>query len=242
MYLPGTTVVHTCDARAKLVLLLLYSILLFWADTWVGLALFCLVLFAVQGLARIAPARVFVPLVPVVVLAAFTVLFNAIPFSWEGLARGAFFGCRMLVLVAASYVVCFTTTSEEAVAAFTSLIRPLSHLRFPVDDAAAVLSLSLRFIPLMAVQYTRIRDAQTARGARMDEGSFVQRLKAWSAVFVPLFISMFQRADAVSVAMDARCYGASPARTSLSQRAFAPRDVATLVVGALVLVAIAAAF
>ena len=238
-YIAGATGVHACDARVKIVLLLAYSIAIFWVDTWPGMAVFALLVALVWAGARLPVARVIKPLVFVFVLAAFTVLFNVIPPTWEGLSRGLFFAARMILLVAASFMVCFTSTSTDLVIAFRQLISPLRALHVPVDDIALTLSLSIRFIPVIAEEFTQVRDAQALRGAHFSNGSVVERAKAFAGLFVPVFAGMFRRADALATSMDARCYGVA-VPTRLNAHAFTAQSGAVLVVGLALMCATAA--
>lgn len=167
-------------------------------------------------------------------------LAGAFGFVPAGFARGCFYALRIVLLVVASLLVSFTTTSTQLTEAFASFLRPLRRLRVPVDDVASVLSIALRFIPLVAEEIGRIHDAQWSRGAKFGEGSIASRLRAWSTVLVPLFVRMFRRADDLAVAMDARCYGMPGVqRTSLTRKPLAARDVAKLLVGLVGCVALA---
>lgn len=169
-------------------------------------------------------------------------LIGAFGFVPAGFARGCFYALRILLLVVASLLVCFTTTSTALMQAFSSFLAPLRALRVPVDDIASVLSIALRFIPLVAEELGRIHDAQWSRGAKFSEGGLATRLRAWATVMVPLFVGMFRRADALAVAMDARCYGMPGARrSSLARRRFDAKAALTLVVGVAVCVALAVA-
>ncbi|WP_438821622.1 energy-coupling factor transporter transmembrane component T family protein [Gordonibacter massiliensis (ex Traore et al. 2017)] len=155
-----------------------------------------------------------------------------------GFARGCFFAARIVLLVVASLVVTYTTTSTALTDALADFLRPLRRLRVPVDDIAMVFSLALRFIPVTAEEFGRVHDAQQARGAAFAEGSLWQRLRAWQTVLIPLFVGLFRRADALAAAMDARCYGAEAGRTSLRDRRLTGGSVAVLVVGLAACVAI----
>ena len=125
-----------------------------------------------------------------------------------GFARGCFFAARIVLLVTASLVVTYTTTSTQLTDALCAFMRPLRRLRVPVDDAAMVFSLALRFIPVTAEELARVRDAQWARGAAFAEGRPVERAWArgrprsspcsWGCSVGPMRWPM---------AMDARCYG-----------------------------------
>ncbi len=151
--------------------------------------------------------------------------------SPAGFEAALFNVVRIVLLVVASMAVAVSTSAEELMGALRSLLGPLRRLRVPVDDAATALSLALQFVPVLGEELTRVRNAQASRGARFDAGGLTARLRAWGHVLVPLFVGAFRRADRVAVAMDARCYGASPARTSLDEREFGVRDAALLAVG-----------
>lgn len=259
-YIAGQSPVHSCDARAKIVLLIAYSVTLFLVETWWALGVCALAFAALCAAGRIPPSHIGALSVPIVVIALFAVVANSFSFDAAavqamreevafggvgdvstgllaqmppvvlvgsfgfvpaGFERGCFYAVRILLLVAASLIVSFTTTSTQLTEAFSSFLRPLRVLRVPVDDVASVLSIALRFIPLVAEELGRIHDAQWARGAKFGEKGLVVRVRAWATVLVPLFVGMFRRADNLAVAMDARCYGAPGVRrTSLSHRKF----------------------
>ena len=156
-----------------------------------------------------------------------------------GFARGCFYAGRIVLLVAMSLVLTYTSTSTELTAAFTSFLRPLRRLRVSVDDIAMVLSIALRFIPVTAEELMRVRDAQWSRGASFDDGGAWRRLLAWGNVFIPLFVGLFRRADALAVSMDARCYGAPDVvRTSLDDRRMSAASWAALLGGLAVCLAL----
>lgn len=274
-YIAGDSPVHACDPRVKIVLLAVYSVTLFLVDFWWALGACAALFAALAALSRIPAGRLFSLSVPLLVIAAFAVLFNSFSFDAQaaaastpaglgsvsagvfagmapvhlagsfgfvpaGFARGCFYAVRIVLLVTASLLVSFTTTSTQLMAAFSCFLRPLRPLHVPVDDAASVLSIALRFIPLVAEELCRIHDAQWSRGAAFDEGGLLGRLRAWATVLVPLFVGMFRRADVLAVAMDARCYGVpGTPRTSLSILKLDAGSVCALVAGVAVCIALA---
>ncbi len=221
LYFPAATPIHACDARVKIALLLAFTIAVFFVESWWGMLL-CTVLVAVAvGVAKLPVKTLSFLMVPVALLALFSVVFNvtgALSNGMsvaEGLLSGAMVALRMLLLVAASFIVCFTTTSTELLTAFTRLLSQLRVLRVPVGDIALVLSMAVRFIPMIAEHYQQIQDAQASRGASFGAGPLLARIKAHGAIFIPLFVSLFRRADSIATAMDARCYGLAPAGSSI---------------------------
>lgn len=239
-YIDGESFVHTCDARVKVLLLCAYTATVFWVETWAGqwlLGFLCLVL-ALS--AHVPLGRMLAMGIPVYMMAALTVLFASIN-NQVGFALGCFYGVRMILLVLGSFIVVLTTTSTALTDALRSFVSPLRVLYVPADDIAMVFSMAIRFIPLMAQEICAIHDAQFSRGASFHRGGLWQRLSAWPPVFIPLFVGMFRRADKLSVAMDARCYGVRGGRrTSLRDYRMTPASVAVSVVGLGVLAAIAA--
>lgn len=196
-------------------MLIVYSISIFFVSTWGGMAIYA-VLFAIAlAVSKVSASKVFSIVIPMYVIAGFTVVFNMFPygdggiaFSYEGLMRGCFYGVRILLLVWMSLVLCLSTTATELMQACVSLLSPLRFLRVPVDDIAMVFSIALRFIPLVVETFFAIRSAQWSRGACFDEGPITTRIKSYCAILIPLFVDMFRRADRLATAMDARCYGA----------------------------------
>lgn len=230
---------HRLDARSKIIMLLVYSVSLFFIDTWAGMGV-AFALFMVAFLLSGLPGRALFGMVkPVYVLVAITVVCNAFLFDYgafgfssEGFSRGCFYGARILLLVWMCLVVCLTSTSTQLTDALNSFLRPLRALHVPTDDIAMVFSIALRFIPLTAEEFVRVRNAQWSRGAAFDEGGAVARVKAYGAVLVPMFVGLFRRADSLAFALDMRCYGApGVARTSVSAAPMDARAIAAAVCG-----------
>lgn len=270
IYLSGTTPIHRADARVKLVLLALFSVGVFFVDTWKGLGIYTLAVCVAVATARIPLKKLAAFSLPLLVLLAFIWVCNAFTFDVTagaesglggvsaGLAEGQqpialvgnfgfvpegcmfalFYAVRILLILQASFVVTFTTSSEALTGAFASLMRPLRAVHVPVDDAATMLSVAVRFIPLTAEELTLVRNAQASRGARFDDGNVWQRIFAYRTVFIPLVVRLFRRADSLSVSMEARCYGKGR-RTALAQPRLDARQAVGFVGCSAVLAAVA---
>lgn len=226
-YVPGTTRVHRADPRAKVVLLFVYSLALFWIDSWPGMAFFAVGAGLVWAMARIPVGPAVRQTVPVQILVAFTIVANALApagFTFSGLERGCFIGARIVLLVTASFCLTATTSSLALSQALEDLMAPLARLRVPVRDIAAVVSVALRFIPQILDEYYASRDALAARGARFAGGGLRAAVRAWQALFVGLFVRLFKRADTLATALESRCYGAVPVPTRLHPLPAAPRQ------------------
>lgn len=209
------------DARVKVILLLVATAALFAARapwTLAVWAMLCLLVLRASGIGGKAVARA---LKPVALLFAFIVCANlvscdgsadvaiagSVGISTVGAARAATAVARIIMLVCLALSVAASTTPTKLAHACTSLMRPLGHIGVPIEDVGLVLSMALRFIPVVSEEAGRIRLAQRARGVNFDEGSVLRRVRAWAAVLTPLVVGLFRRADRVAESMDARCYG-----------------------------------
>ncbi|MBM6783719.1 ATP-binding cassette domain-containing protein [Enorma massiliensis] len=209
------------DARVKVALLLVATAALFAARapwTLAMWAMLCLLVLRASGIGGKAVAHA---LKPVALLFAFIVCANLVScdgsadvaiaggvgISTVGAARAATAVARIIMLVCLALSVATSTTPTKLAHACTSLMRPLGHIGVPIEDVGLVLSMALRFIPVVSEEAGRIRLAQRARGVNFDEGSVLRRVRAWAAVLTPLVVGLFRRADRVAESMDARCYG-----------------------------------
>lgn len=209
------------DARVKVTLLLVATAALFAARapwTLAMWAMLCLLVLRASGIGGKAVAHA---LKPVALLFAFIVCANLVScdgsadvaiagsagISTVGAARAATAVARIIMLVCLALSVATSTTPTKLAHACTSLMRPLGHIGVPIEDVGLVLSMALRFIPVVSEEAGRIRLAQRARGVNFDEGSVLRRVRAWAAVLTPLVVGLFRRADRVAESMDARCYG-----------------------------------
>ena len=130
----------------------------------------------------------------------------------------------MLVLIT-SILLTLTTTPLRLADALEYLLNPLKKVKFPVHEMAMMMSIALRFIPTLIDETDKIMKAQVSRGANYDTGSFMNRIKGYITVLIPLFISSFRRAEELAIAMEARCYNGGIGRTKLNPLKITQRDV-----------------
>ena len=135
----------------------------------------------------------------------------------------------MFLLVLSSSVLTLTTTPVALTDGIESLLTPLKWIRFPVHELALIMSIALRFIPILTDETGRIMNAQKARGADFESGNMFKRIKAIIPILIPLLISAFRRADELGDAMDARCYTGSKMRTKYKKLKFSWRDIVAFV-------------
>ena len=180
------------------------------------------------------------PLLPIILFTAILNLFFAagepivqfwiFKISEEGIYYAITMVLRILCLIAGSSLLTYTTSPIVLTDALERLLHPLAVLHLPVHELAMMMTIALRFIPTLIEETEKIMNAQKARGADLDTGSLLQRVKALVPVLIPLFISSFRRADEPAMAMECRCYHGGDGRTRMKQLHVTAKDVISTLV------------
>ena len=243
-HFPGNSILHRCDPRLKLVGTIAYIVVLFVAANPVGIALSIALLAFLYSVAKIPFKMILKSLKPIVPVIIFTAVLNLFfltgetpLFHWwiftiypEGVRYAILMAVRVMALIAGTSLLTYTTSPIVLTDAIENLLRPLGKLHFPVHELAMMMTIALRFIPTLIDETEKIMNAQKARGAMLDTGSFMQRVKALVPILIPLFLSAFRRADELAMAMECRCYHGGEGRTRLKVLQFGKEDVLCAVV------------
>ena len=243
-HFPGNSILHRCDPRLKLVGTIAYIVVLFVAANPVGIALSIALLAFLYSVAKIPFKMILKSLKPIVPVIIFTAVLNLFfltgetpLFHWwiftiypEGVRYAILMAVRVMALIAGTSLLTYTTSPIVLTDAIENLLRPLGRLHFPVHELAMMMTIALRFIPTLIDETEKIMNAQKARGAMLDTGSFMQRVKALVPILIPLFLSAFRRADELAMAMECRCYHGGEGRTRLKVLKFGKEDVLCAVV------------
>ncbi len=246
-YFPGSSPVHKLDPRTKLIAVVLYIVALFLARWFVSYAVMFLALAVSVAVSRVPLRSILRGMKPVVFILIFTAVLNlfytpgetvlarfwVLTITLEGVFQAFFMVVRILMLIAGTFLLTYTTSPIMLTDGLEALLGPLKRLRVPVHELAMMMSIALRFIPTLIEETDKIMSAQRARGADFESGSLLQRAKALLPLLVPLFISAFRRADELATAMECRCYHGGQGRTRLRQLKYQGRDVFTLLLFAL---------
>lgn len=241
-YFPGNSLLHRFDPRSKILFTVLFIAAIFLCKGLVSYGITLLILLIMIGISKVQP-RVFLkgmkPVVFIVVCTAILNLFytsGTVLWSWgilkiteEGIWKAGFMVLRILMLIACTLLLTYTTSPILLTDGLEKLLRPLKKLHFPVHELSMMMSIALRFIPTLIQETDKIISAQKARGADFDSGNLIQKAKALIPILIPLFISSFRRAEELAVAMECRCYHGDEGRTSLRQLRYAGRDYGLIV-------------
>ncbi|WP_445002345.1 energy-coupling factor transporter transmembrane component T family protein [Exiguobacterium alkaliphilum] len=242
-YIPGHSWLHSLDARAKTLFVLLFIPIVFLADNlWTNVFLLAFTLFAVK-LSQLSWRFLWNGLRMILFLIIFTLflqlffnrdgqlLLSVGPFAIysEGIRMGMIVSLRFFYLVMLTTLVTLTTTPMELTDSIEAGLRPLKRFKVPAHEIALMLSISLRFLPTLADETDRIMKAQQARGVDLKSGPVKDRLKAVVPLMIPLFVSAFKRAEDLATAMEARGYRGGEGRTRWREMTWHRRDTGLLV-------------
>ena len=247
-YFPGNSLLHRLDPRMKLVLTLCFIVLVFLPKNWWGLLLVGLFLGVVIGLSRLPVRLMWRSTKPILFLVLFTAVLNVLYVSkgttlvhWGflrittgGLQSAGFIAVRIFCLILGSSLLTYTTTPTALTDAIERLLSPLKWVGGNPHELAMMMTIALRFIPTLMEETDKIMSAQKARGADMESGGLLSRVKALVPILIPLFVSSFRRAYDLAMAMECRCYQGGEGRTRMKQLHTAPRDWVALAVYLLV--------
>lgn len=243
-YYPAESIIHRLDARVKLAGTVIMIVSLFVFDGFIGFVPAAVMLATIIGLSKVQLKYILKGLKPMLVLLIFMMLMNLfltpgedilvqwwkIKITSEGLKMAGFMGLRLIFLVLGSSMMTYTTTPTALTAGMERAFAPLKLFKVPVHEVAMMMSIALRFIPILLEETDKIMKAQQARGADFESGNILQRAKALLPLLVPLFVSAFRRAGDLAQAMEARCYHGGKGRTKLHPLKYRWRDAVGYVV------------
>jgi energy-coupling factor transport system permease protein len=225
------------DPRVKITATFFYLISLFVFSSFAGYVVVTGFLAAAIILSKVPFSYIIKGLKPILFLLLFTAVFNIfgtkgdvllewkfISITWQGLRKGIFMSMRLIYLILGSSLLTYTTTPNQLTDGIETLLKPLEKIHVPVHDFAMMMSLALRFIPILLEEANRIMNAQSARGADFEEGKLLQRIRAMVSILIPLFVSAIRRAYDLAMAMEARCYHGGEGRTRLKPLRYAKSD------------------
>ena len=216
-YYPAESLIHRLDPRVKIVATMIFIISLFVVEDWVGYLVSALFLGMCILVSKVPFGYIVKGLKAIVILLGITMFFNMvftpgdplvqfrrITITVQGLRMAAKMGVRLIFLIIGSSLMTLTTTPNQLTNAIERLLKPLAFL-IPVHEIAMMMSIALRFIPILMEETDKIMKAQMARGADFESGNLVKKVRSMVPLLVPLFISAFRRANDLAMAMEARC-------------------------------------
>ena len=243
-YYRTDSLVHRLDPRVKLVATFIFIISLFLVKNIWGYLIAGLFLAICIKLSNVPPRFIFRGMKTIFFLLLLTMVFNLfltpgtelvkiwkLTITVEGIKMAAMMAVRLVFLITGSSIMTLTTTPNNLTDGMESVLGPLKKLHVPVHEISMMMSIALRFIPILLEETDKIMKAQMARGADFESGSLINRAKSLVPLLVPLFISAYRRAMDLAMAMEARCYRGGEGRTKMKPLIYQKRDrIAYLVI------------
>ncbi len=237
-YYPADSFVHKLDPRTKIMLTLLYILFIFMVKSAVGYAVGFLFLVMAIIFSKIPVSYIIKGLKPIAFIVTLTIIINIlwtkgevlllslgfIKIYLEGVIVAAKMGIRLMLLVSTTSIMTLSTSTIDLTDGMELLMRKVPFLKKSAHDISMMMSIALRFIPTLQEEADRIMKAQKSRGADFDSGNILQKAKAMLPILVPLFVSAFQRAGELAMAMEARCYRGGEGRTRMKVLTYSKRD------------------
>ena len=242
-YYPAASPIHKLDPRVKLAGTLIFLISLFLTESVVGYVLATIFLAGIIKLSKVPLKFILRGLKAIFIILAFSVAFNLFLTSgevlvqfWifkitkEGVRIALMMAIRLVYLIIGSSIMTLTTTPNDLTDGLEKSLSPLKKIKVPVHEIAMMMSIALRFIPILMEETDKIMKAQMARGADFESGNIIKRAKSLVPILVPLFISAFRRADDLAMAMEARCYHGGDGRTKMKPLKYKKHDFVAYIV------------
>ena len=247
-YFPGDTIAHRLDPRTKILLVVLYIVALFCANSLLAYGILALVLAVCVRVSHVGLKSLVRGLKPVVFIIVFTGVLNlfftpgdhtlvewgVLRITETGARNALFMVLRIMLLIMGTFLMTYTTSPISLTDGLERLLNWMKKLHVPVHELAMIMSIALRFIPTLIEETDKIMSAQKARGADFESGSIIQKAKALIPILVPLFVSALRRAEELATAMECRCYHGGEGRTKLHVLQYAGRDYAALALGVVI--------
>ena len=236
-YYPTNSILHRLDPRVKLFGVVVYIAAVFIINHLLGFIFLTAAIAILIGLSKVPLKHILKGLRFVWFLVILAVFFNLFfsdgtiiwkwwifHMSYEGIYRAVYFAVRLIYVIVGASLLTYTTTPTTLTNGLEKVFKPLDKIHFPGHEIAMMMSIALRFIPILTEEINKIIKAQLARGADFDTGGLILKAKGMIPIMVPLFVSAFRRATELATAMEARCYSGGPNRTKMFPLKYEKRD------------------
>lgn len=250
-FYPADSILHRLDPRVKLMGTLIFIVSLFVNDSWLGCGLIILCFIGLVKMSKVPFSYMVRGLKAVFILIIFSTCLNIfmtegrvllqiwrIRITLEGIYKAVFYSIRIILLVLGASILTLSTTATSLTDGLEKGLGFLKRLHIPVRDFAMMVSIALRFIPILIEELDKIMKAQISRGADFESGGIIKRVRSYMPILVPLLISAFRRAEELAMAMDARCYGKKSERTKLHPLCYTRTDFFAYILLALYIITV----
>ena len=228
-YYNTKSVIHSLDPRMKLNAVMIFILSIFFVKSYIGYLISAIFLFFCIKLSNVPMKFILRGLKSILFLLFLSIFLNIFftpgreifsykifKITYEGLDIAGKMMIRLIILILFSTLLTLTTTPMQLTDGIDYNLSFLKIFKIPISDIALMMSIALRFIPILIEEVDKIMKAQISRGVRFDDKNFLKRIKAYIPILVPIFVSAFKRSNDLAIAMESRCYVDSDNRTKLN--------------------------
>lgn len=236
-YYQADSVIHRLDPRVKILGTVCFIVSLFITENFIAYGLASVFLITVIRISKVPFKFMVKGMKPILFLLILTVIINlflqtgdvvvkfwVFTITKQGIKTAILMAVRLTFLVIGSSLMTLTTTPNNLTDGLEKIMKPLKVIKVPVHEIAMMMSIALRFIPILLEETDKIMKAQVARGADFETGNIFKKAKSLVPILVPLFVSAFRRANDLAMAMEARCYRGGNNRTKMKPLKYKRRD------------------
>jgi len=236
-YVPSDSILHSLDPRLKIFFAVFSIIVLFLLSNPVYLVVFYSFVFFISIISKLGISYIFKSIKSIWLLILMAFLFQVFRSNGKILIDAGIFTIsdtslinsvinvsRLVFLIIISTVFTGTTSPIKIADAVENI---LNFFRVPKNfshELSLILTIAIRFIPVISDEAQNIADSQKSRGATLDNGRFLDRIKSLFPILIPLLINTIRRADDLALAMDVRCYSGYEGRTKFKKMKFTLND------------------
>lgn len=229
--------IHRLDPRVKIAFTGIYMVSLFFGKSPLAFLLATMVFLTVVKISQVPLSFMVRGLKPIAIIILFSVVVNmlfvpgdvlvrigVIQVTKQGLVQAVFLTIRLALLIMGASLLTLTTTPNQLTDGLEKMFGFLNKIHVPVHEIAMMMSIALRFIPILTEETDKIMKAQIARGADLESGNLIQKIKSLVPILVPLFVAAIRRANDLAMAMEAKCYNGSEGRTKMKPLCYQKED------------------
>lgn len=191
--------IHKLDPRLKLIYVLTLSILIFTINDIIEILIFSSFIVIIVLLSKLNIENLIAGLRPFLFIFIFIFAMYII-FSKNQIENGLLTIWRFLILIIMSLVLTFTTTVSSLITAIEKLLKPLKILGIKPRNVAVMISIAIRFVPVMFLNLEKLKEAMLTRLANF------RKLKHIKLLVIALLERMLKSASNLSDAMQSRLY------------------------------------
>lgn len=242
-YYKSDSIIHLLDPRCKIISTMIILFCIFFANNFYHFLTITLFIFFILKYSKIPFLEYIKALKPFILLLIFTIIFQTLthtqdsvykififPISKYGFLIGLKKGWFLILILSASTLLTYTTTSLEITHALNKLFSFLKKTSIPINDLTFMSSVAIKFLPILLEEVNRIKEAQMARGVLFDGANIFKKGKNLIYILLPVFISTFQRSNELIIAMQSRCFNGTKNRGSMRILKYQKSDIISYII------------